>query len=61
MAGVLILYFDDLPAGVRAAMFAREVRTFGRVTLRTLDGRHRIQFPVCRTTAARLAARRFPF
>src|SRR5579884_3765293 len=61
MSGVLVLNLDDLPAVVRAAMLAHEMRTLGRVTLRTLDGRHRVEFPICRATAARLAARSFPF
>jgi hypothetical protein len=60
VACVLVLYFDNLTAGVRAAVLAREVRTLRRVTLRTLNGRHGVELPVRRATAARLTARGFP-
>ena len=60
-AGAIILYLDDLAPGVRAALFAHEMRTFRRVTLRALLGGHPVEFPVGRSAAARFAARGFPF
>src|SRR5579884_1831643 len=61
MARVLVLYFDDLTPGVRPAVLAHEVRALGRMTLRALHGRDRVELPISRATAARLAARSFPF
>jgi hypothetical protein len=58
---MIILYLDDLASGVCTAVFAQKVRPLGRVTLRTLFGRHPIELPICGATAARLAAGSFPF
>jgi hypothetical protein len=60
VTGVFVADFDDLTAIIRAAMTAHEMRALGLVTLGTLDGRHRIELPVRRTTAARFTARRLP-
>lgn len=61
MAGVIILNGDDLAPGVRAALTACKMRSLRRVALRALNGRDRVEFPVCRAPAARFTARCFPF
>jgi hypothetical protein len=61
VTGVFVANFDDLTTVIRAAIGAREMRALGLMTLTALDARDRVQFPVCRTTTARLTARRLPF
>lgn len=57
---VLVLYFNDLTPRVRAALLACKMRALRRMTLRTLDSRHCVEFPIGRATAARFTARCFP-
>src|SRR5580704_204439 len=51
LTGRLVLYLDDLPAVIRAAVCAREVRPLRLMALGTLDGRHRAELPVRRAEA----------
>src|ERR1019366_10214489 len=62
VAGVVafVARCDDLTAVVRTAEVAHEMRPLRLVTLRTLNGRDRIELPVCRPAATRLRARSFP-
>src|ERR1700677_756739 len=62
MAGVVafVARRDHLAAVVRAAEIAHEMRALRGMALRTLNGRDRIEFPICRPAATRLRTRSFP-
>jgi len=60
LAVSLVANLNDLPAVVHAAGTACEMRALGLMALRTLHDRDRGELPVCRTAAARFAARGFP-
>ena len=61
LTGRLVSNLNDLPAAVRAAILAREMRPLGLVTLGAKHGGHVAKLPVGRAPAAGLAARRLPF
>jgi len=60
VTGVFVADFYDLTAVIRTAMTAHEMRALGLMTLGALDDGYRVELPVCRTPAARFAARRLP-
>ncbi len=60
VTGVLVADLHDLATVIGSTVPAHKMRPLRLMTLVTLDGSDRIELPIRRSTAARLAARRLP-